>query len=334
MSSSGRLYVIGNKVMIADPREQDLPLVKRFWPDFAIQSVRPEDDFVPQLRRTINSGVIEDKLRLAQQALAACSLCARRCGVNRYQGSGFCGLKSEAYVIGSFNHIGEELPINTAWNVKLAGCSWHCCYCQSPEVFDIALAEKEGAVLDERLWGSISWQSSNTLELINPNESLPAIIKFLSHAPKYFNLPIVSNDNMYGSREAYYLADGLVDVYLPDLRYWSEGCARRLSGVSNYQKAVNEAIEAMVSQNARVIVRLLVLPNHLECCHRPALEWLSRYRSRVWVSILDQYIPQYRAAEHKDISRLTSREEIKEVEQLVRQLGLRDVNKNPEGFWK
>ena len=99
------------------------------------------------------------------------------------------------------------------------------------------------------------WKRANTLEFVNPNESLPAVIGFLSAAPRDFNIPIVFNDNMYGSEGAYGVADGIADVDPPHLRYWSERCAMRLSNAPRYQGAVKCALEAMVRQRAFIIVR-------------------------------------------------------------------------------
>ena len=92
-------------------------------------------------------------------------------------------------------------------------------------------------------------------------------------------------------------------------------------------------LEALMSQNEKVIIRILVLPNHVECCHRRVLEWLSYYRDNIWISILDQYIPEHMAREFRDINRRPTSQEIKEVENLVQKYGLRDIKEHPDDFW-
>jgi len=321
------------ELIIIDPREEDIPTLKKISPGFEVLSVRPES-YTPKLRRTVASGLIQEKIKQAKKELMSCRLCAWECGVNRYSKAGKCGLREDAYLIDHFVHVNEEGPLCPTWYLKLAGCSWRCCYCLSPEVFDIERVKMSGKVLDKDLWGSNSWERVNSIEFTNPNESLPAVLEFLSSAPDHLSAPIVWKDTLFGSRRAYDLADGLVDVFLPDLRFWSESCAERLSGVDGYQAAVREAIESMLKQNVRILARILILPGHVNCCHIPSLKWLSQYRDSVFVSILDSYIPAHRASEHLDMARSVTEREVREVKETAERLGLRDVNKNPELFWK
>jgi putative pyruvate formate lyase activating enzyme len=168
----------------------------------------------------------------------------------------------------------------------------------------------------------------------NPTESIPAILEFLSHAPEDFNLPIVWNDNLYSSEKAYRLLDGVVDVYLPDFKYGNNGCARKLSGVERYWEVATAGVKRMMEQQAQIIIRILILPGHFGCCHQKVLEWLAQFKDRIWISLLDQYIPEYRAVSQSELGRMATNEEVAEVERLAKKLGLRDVNKNPESFWK
>jgi putative pyruvate formate lyase activating enzyme len=89
----------------------------------------------------------------------------------------------------------------------------------------------------------------------------------------------------------------------------------------------------MSVQDARIIVRILVLPSHVECCHKPAIELLSQFKDRVWVSVLDQYIPEHEAHLDPKLNRRPTREEISEVESLVERHGLRNIASGCEGFW-
>ena len=92
----------------------------------------------------------------------------------------------------------------------------------------------------------------------------------------------------------------------------------------------------MVKAEIRTIVRILVLPGHIECCHEPAIKWLSQFSTydNLWDSLLDQYVPEYRAREIKELSRCLVPEEIRYVERLIEKNGLRDVNKSPKDFWR
>ena len=174
----------------------------------------------------------------------------------------------------------------------------------------------------------------NTLEFANPTESLPAMIGLLSQAPYDLNLPVVMDCHLYGSKTFYDLAGGITDVWLPDLRYRNDECAKALSGVDNYMKHAKLGLDAMVEQGARVIVRILVLPGHVSCCHGPAIELLSEFKGRIWVSVLDQYVPEHEAHLDPNLKRRPTKEEIKAVSSLVERRGLRNVLTDSNDFWR
>lgn len=120
----------------------------------------------------------------------------------------------------------------------------------------------------------------NTLEFTNPTESIPGIMAILNKAPAYFGRPVVLNTHLYGSESFYKLANFIADVWLLDLRHGNDECAKELSGVDHYVKYAMSGLETVVKQDANVIVRILVLPGHVSCCHKPAIELLAQYRIR------------------------------------------------------
>jgi putative pyruvate formate lyase activating enzyme len=275
-------------------------------------------------------------VELARRSLNRCDLCGRECGVNRYRETGECGLREKAYCSSPFVHICEESPINPAASLKIFGCGMKCIYCQAYEHIEGWQVNPEIIELNQKTWEMVEWQKANSFEFVggNPTESIPSILEFLSHAPEDFNLPIVWNDNLYGSEKAYRLLDGVVDVYLADFKYGNDECARKLSGVEKYWEIATAGLKRMMVQKARIVARILVLPGHIGCCHKRVLEWLSQFRARVWISLLDQFIPEYKAVGHSELGRMVTNEELGEVERLAKDLGLRDVNKNPESFWR
>jgi len=211
-----------------------------------------------------------------------------------------------------------------------------CVYCQAQDHIEDWYESSEVMHLNQVVWDIVEWEKAVSLEFVggNPTESTLGILEFLLYAPKDFDLPVVWNDNLYGFEAAYKLLDGVVDVYLPDFKYGNIECARRLSGVDRYWETATAGLKTIMKQNVRIIARVLVLPGHFECCHRRVLEWLSQYMDRIWISVLDQYVPEYKAIGHPDMGRLTTKEEVVKVERLAEKLGLRDVNKNPKSFWK
>lgn len=133
-----------------------------------------------------------------------------------------------------------------------------------------------------------------------PTPNLPYILRVMSLTQE--NIPVVWNSNFYMSTEAVHLLDGFSDLFLTDFKYGNDDCAMRLSGIKNYWKTVTRN-HKMAWNVGDMIVRHLVLPNHVECCSKPILKWISRNLGlEVVLNIMGQYRPVYRASEHADIS--------------------------------
>jgi putative pyruvate formate lyase activating enzyme len=256
-------------------------------------------------------------------------LCSWRCRTDRFGGeTGRCGLGKEAYVAEQFLHCAEEPDINPSWMVSLQGCSWRCLYCQQYDLLPVQ--PRRGVPLGHSLGTNTIDPEARSLTFIggNPDESAYAILCCLAELPERHALPVVWNTNGYGTRFLYRILDGVVDSYLPDLRYGNDECASRWSGVPRYWNTVIAALRLMAGQkNARTIVRILVLPGHFSCCHRPALLWLSEnLKDQVKVIIKSEYYPTFLIqSRHGPMSRRPTEEEATLVRTLVSELGLRTV---------
>lgn len=269
---------------------------------------------------------LDVKVELARRALQQCRLCAQECGVNRLAGErGVCGLGPEATVAEHFVHIGEEPPINPSLVVSLGGCGLRCRYCQQWEILDVQRAGERR--LDASLWEDLDPRGARSLSFAggNPDESLAAILAFLTAAPEGWRLPVVWNCHLFASPVAIELLDGVVDVYLGDLKYGAEPCGRRWSGARDYPERAEIALRTMLAQGVPVVVRLLVLPGHVECCHLPALERLATVvNERLWLSVRDQYCPDYLTVQDDGVlGRRPTGTEVAEVVRQAETLGLR-----------
>lgn len=235
--------------------------------------------------------LLDVKIELARRELLECRLCGRNCGVNRLAGQfGFCGLGVDAYLGDSFIHIAEEPPINPSLLIELYGCAMRCRFCQKSELHSVCRKK----VLGRDVWNRLPLNGARSLSFIggNPDESLYSILRFLNTTPDDFGLPIVWNCHGYGNIVAYKILKGVVDVYIPDLKYGNDKCAAKWSGVKGYIETAQRCIGEMVHQGAPVFVRMLILPGHSECCHIPSIRWLKEYRDSVLVNIMDQYYPE------------------------------------------
>lgn len=267
------------------------------------------------------------KIELARRLLSPCRLCAQRCGIDRMRGEhGRCQLGLSAMVAEHIVHIAEESPINPCLLLNLAGCGLRCRFCQQGHL--LHPASVEGIPLDASLWAQLDTTGARSMALAggNPDESLYAILQFLAAAPADWPLPIVWNCHGAATVETVALLDGIVDVYLPDFKYGSDLCGRRLSGIADYPAAAQAAIAAMLGQGVPVIVRLLVLPGHMQCCHRPILRRLASLPGECWISIRSQYCPDFTiTAADGAMARRPTPAEVDAVRATAREVGLRIV---------
>ncbi|MDD3582230.1 MAG: hypothetical protein PHW74_14590 [Desulfobacca sp.] len=271
--------------------------------------------------------LLDLKIELARRQLYACRLCGQQCRVNRWQGElGKCGLGTTTKVASHFVHIAEEPPINPSVNLQVAGCGLRCRFCQQGELLNPAAVKAPR--LSSEVWGQLRLSGARSFTCIggNPDESLYAILQFLKAAPANWRLPLVWNCHGYSSPITLSLLDGLVDVYVPDYKFGRSQCGQKLSGAKNYPAIAQEAIKTMLAQLVPVIVRLLVLPGHFDCCHRPGLEFLAAIKDQgqLWVSVRGQYCPDWLIGpEDGELARRVTPEEVRAVIQAGRTLGLR-----------
>lgn len=379
MPNKTKTYITGEgALIIVDPTISLLPLIKKYQPDFNVESVPPPSDFMPgfqRLRRlyvpdldrdalgntrdnilwnlhdqimtgaTIPSlqgevSLLALKTELAKREIAHCRLCGRECEVNRFQKAGRCGLMDEAYYSEPFVHIQEEAPITPAATMKLFGCGLSCIYCQAWEYLDVQKGQREGKKLDQNIWKELEhtpgFSNAISLEFVggNPDENIYPILKALQSAPASLRLPVVWNANLYATPVAYRLLSSAVDTFLVDFKNGSNECGQRLSGIDDYWDHAREGLDQMTKLPARIIVRVLILPNHVKCCNLPVIEFLSHYRDKVWLSLLDQYIPDYKSVSTSDMNRRPTEVEIRAVRVAARSYGLREVTDRPGLFWK
>lgn len=236
-----------------------------------------------------------------------CTLCPRQCGVNRAEGQlGFCRMPAEPLLARAMLHRGEEPPISAERGtgaVFFSGCTLRCSFCQNAE---ISAGGRGVAVTAERLreiFESLIAQGAQTLDLVTPTHFLPSILPALT--PK-LPVPEVYNCGGYERVETLRELDGLVDVYLPDMKYADNKLAAELSCAPDYFETAAAAIQEMYRQTGGaviensvlrrgVLIRHLVLPGHLENTLR-VIEWVAEEfpKKDVLFSLMSQYTPMGR----------------------------------------
>lgn len=280
--------------------------------------------------------------------LENCRICPRRCGVNRLKGEkGFCGALDKIVVAKAFAHRWEEPCISGhkgSGTVFFSGCNLKCVFCQnyriSQEWFGKAVEEKDLV----EIFLNLQAKGVHNINLVTPTIYTPQLASALEKAKdKGLTVPVVWNSNAYENPEMLQMLEGLVDVYLPDLKYCDETPARKYSNAPDYFRCATKAILEMYRQVGEpvfdekgmikkgLIIRHLVLPG-LKEDSKKILDFIkSNLPSGVYVSLMGQYMPYFRTSEFPEINRPLPKEEYEEVIEYFFDLGLENGFAQEEG---
>jgi len=283
---------------------------------------------------------LEHRVEQAYKLLEACRVCPRECGVNRLRNDklGFCRSGLNPVVSSASAHHGEEPPLSGtkgSGTIFLANCNMKCVYCQNYPISQMGNGvEKNPAELAcQMLW--LQEQGCHNLNLVTPTHFMPQILKSWGIArERGFTLPLVYNTSGYDSVEALRLLDGIVDIYLPDMRYSDNRAAMLYSIAPHYVEVNRAAVREMFRQVGNleideqgiakrgIIIRHLVLPGGLSGTEG-VMKFLAEEISKdVYISLMSQYFPAYKAAEFKELSRKTTAGEYDEACRIREQYGL------------
>ena len=267
--------------------------------------------------------LLDLKIEIARRIFEKCCFCERRCGVDRRKKTGNCGVK-QASVSSEFLHIGEESILIPSHTIFFSGCTLHCVFCQNWDISQVS----SGVYIPPLILAKIIHKRKNQGSLnVNwvggdPTPNLLFILETLKECND--NIPIIWNSNMYCSIETMSILDGVVDVYLTDFKYGNDKCAKRLSFVNNYMNIVKRN-HMKAYGNGELIIRHLVMPNHIGCCSKPAIDFISKNLPNALINIMGQYRPEHHALEFKDISRRVSIDEILTVKNYADKLNLHQI---------
>jgi putative pyruvate formate lyase activating enzyme len=273
---------------------------------------------------TPEKSYLDLKIEIGNRVLAECHFCTRRCGVNRLNGElGFCKCGTEMIVSSIFEHMGEEPELVPSGTIFTMGCTMCCKHCQNWTISQWmengeTYKPKELAKEVERLRAN----GCRNANLVGgePTPWLPQWLEAFKHVN--VNIPVVWNSNTYYSPETAKLLAGFVDVYVLDFKYGPSECASKIFDAPNYWKVcTHNHLEA--KKYGELIIRVLVLPNHLECCTKPILNWIGEnLGTETRVNVMFQYRPEWRAYEIPELRRRLTEDEMKRAIQLARESNL------------
>lgn len=272
-------------------------------------------------------------------SLEACAICPRKCQVNRLKDEkGFCktGLKSKVYSY--MPHQGEEPAISGisgSGTIFFANCNMDCVYCQNYEFSqqgrgrEASPGELAGFMLE------LQGMGCHNINLVTPTHVLPQILSALKIAiASGLRIPLVYNTGGYELTETIKLLDGIIDIYMPDMRYSGEETSARFSNAPGYPRYNQESVREMYRQVGRakmddsgiiergLIIRHLVLPNNLAGTEK-TMKFISEGISRdTYVSLMSQYLPYHKAGDFPEINRRLQLREYEEAREIMEKQGL------------
>ncbi|WIV66596.1 radical SAM protein [Natrialbaceae archaeon AArc-T1-2] len=292
--------------------------------------------------QTLSEAEFERRSDSLWERYADCDLCAYDCGVDRTDGRiGACRVDDTASVSAHFAHFGEEDPIrgsHGSGTIFLANCNMTCVFCQNFETSHEA--QGESATPEEIAEMALELQSKgcHNVNFVSPTHHSPHLVEAVRIAhERGLDLPIVWNCGGYERPEILEALEGIVDVYMPDVKWGDDDAATRYSKAPNYWTNVRASLREMHRQvgdleigadglaTGGVLVRHLVMPNHVESAKRVLSFVAEELSAETYVNVMAQYTPYYKAAReqrYEEIGREVTTEEYRSVIDHAREIGL------------
>ena len=273
------------------------------------------------------------------EELKSCNICPHKCGVNRLNGiKGRCKCDNKIKIALASVHNYEEPCIsgkNGSGTVFFSNCNLNCIYCQNYEISQLGKGKEITIEHLAQIFIKQQEKNVNNINLVTPTMYIPQIIEAIKIARKKgLNIPIIYNSNGYENVETIKKLNGYIDIYLPDLKYYSNEIAKKYSKIDNYFETAISAIKEMQKQVGNpifnekgiiqkgVIIRHLILPHHLLNTKNILKYVKENFDENTYISIMAQYFPTYKAKEIPEIARKITKEEYEKVENYLYELDL------------
>ncbi len=274
-----------------------------------------------------------------EELLEKCTICPHKCKVNRLEGKiGKCKCDDKIKIALASLHFFEEPCIsgeNGSGTVFFSNCNLNCIYCQNYEISQLSKGKEITVEQLAKIFIELQNKGAHNINLVTPTMYVVQIIQAIKIAKEQeLKIPIIYNSNGYENVEIIKMLNGYIDVYLPDLKYYSNELAQKYSKISNYFEIATQAIQEMYKQvgcpkfdengiiQKGIIIRHLILPNYMQNT-KNILKWIkNNMPSDVYVSVMAQYFPTYKAKQDNLINRKINHKEFNEIEKYLFTLGL------------
>jgi len=294
----------------------------------------------PTYRELYESGELRNRIERGYEILRECRLCPRECRVNREKGEkGFCKAGIELTVSSFHAHFGEEPPISGyrgSGTIFLTYCNLRCVFCQNYPISHLGNGNQISSSVFSQMMLNLQEKGCHNINLVTPTVFVPQILAGLLLAiQKGLNIPLVYNCGGYEKVETLKLLEGIIDIYMPDIKYGGREEGKKYSSAPDYFQVTKKAIREMYRQvgdlrldqeriaKKGLLVRHLVLPNKLAGTTRVFNFLAKEISTATYISTMNQYFPAYRAEEFEELKRRITDKEYKEALSTARRLGLK-----------
>jgi len=297
----------------------------------------------PAYVRLLGTGELALRTTSAQEILKHCTLCPWECGVDRTEGEkGECQTGSTARVYSYMPHHGEENPLrgrHGSGTIFFSGCNMHCQFCQNADISQENYGMQVSADKISAMMLDLQARGCHNINLVSPTHVIPQILDaLLIAAQKGLRLPFVYNSGGYDAINTLKLLDGIIDIYMPDMKYADVETAKKYSLIPDYPYHNQKAVKEMHRQVGNLkldnngiavqglLARHLVLPNNISST-KAVMDFLSRNIStNTYVNIMDQYRPEYHARQFPELFRRTSVDEFQAAVDLAVSCGIERID--------
>jgi putative pyruvate formate lyase activating enzyme len=287
------------------------------------------------------NGELYNRALKAKELLELCTLCPRNCKALRLNNQyGVCGTGRNIKIASYSPHFGEERPLSGIYGsgtIFISSCNLMCCFCQN---YDISHYNEGYEVTGEQLSSmmlKLQNHGCHNINFVTPSHAVPQILEALIIATeKGLNIPLVYNSGGYDKPETLKLLEGIIDIYMPDFKFWDSKTAEKYTEVNNYSETARKALKEMYRQvgnlsiNNRgiavkgLLVRHLVMPHNIAGTEEIARFIAEEISEDTYVNIMNQYYPYYRAKKFQEINTRITKSEYSEAVNSARKAGIKN----------
>jgi putative pyruvate formate lyase activating enzyme len=288
--------------------------------------------------RLFNEGVLEDRVDKLMNMVGNCTLCPHDCKVDRFRShTGKCLSGNLPFIASYGPHFGEEPPLvgfNGSGTIFFTNCNLKCIFCQNYDISQMGFGREIGYSDLADIMIELQIKGCHNINFVTPTHMVHAIVKALPEAiEKGLRIPLVYNSGGYDSSETIRLLEGIFDIYMPDIKYFNDKTAYRLSGIKNYVKNVKAAITEMYRQAgdlvmhengiavSGLIIRHLILPENQADTYK-VIDFVHQLSHDSYLNLMDQFRPEFHACQDPLINRRLKKEEYLNAVKYAKEKGI------------